>query len=380
MHDLETSSDSAWFLLGRWLRLIAAVCCLPVACCRMVFAANVGVAIDGVDASTGSGAGWTFVAPRLSVTGTCVLSGSNILNNVTGDVRIVCASGAAVTLSNLVLVATNSHAFDVPAPTAATVVLVGSNTFTSTAFGCAGVHVPSNSSGVAALVLSGPGTLVATGASGGAGIGGGTNEAAGRVTIDSGTVTARSVVGTARGAAGLGGGGTASGTGGGAGGVIVLNGGTVLAQSGSTAAIGGYQGAGIGGGYNNKAGRMTVKGGCIRALLANGTTVNSAAVSVAVSNGTSQVFCVAFTNVSAALADVRTALAVYGYGTNGLSAVGGNVYAWLPSGVLSFIVTGAVHRAVVVGVDTAALRTDAVLPVLDGWQAVPGTNAATGTS
>jgi len=113
-----------------------------------------------------------------------------------------------------------------------------------------------------ALVMVG-GKVNATGATGGAGIGGGSARSGGTITINGGTLNAIGG-GGASGGAGIGGGGN----GGGSGGTITINGGTVNAT-------GNVGGAGIGGGGGNGAGgEITINGGNITAIA--GSTAPSA--------------------------------------------------------------------------------------------------------
>ena len=96
-----------------------------------------------------------------------------------------------------------------------------------------------------AITING-GTVTATGVSLGAGIGGGDKGAGGTITINGGTVTA-----TGSSGAGIGGGYK------GAGGTITINGGTVIAT--------GSDGAGIGGGFSETGGTITINGGVVSA-------------------------------------------------------------------------------------------------------------------
>ena len=95
-----------------------------------------------------------------------------------------------------------------------------------------------------AITING-GTVIATGGSLGAGIGGGDKGAGGTITINGGTVTATGS------SAGIGGGYK------GAGGTITINGGTVIAT--------GSDGAGIGGGFSETGGTITINGGVVSA-------------------------------------------------------------------------------------------------------------------
>ena len=111
-----------------------------------------------------------------------------------------------------------------------------------------GIEVTSGDSLTIYAQPDGAGTLIATGGSWSAGIGGGSDAACGTVTIYGGTVTATG----AANASGIGGGYK------GAGGTVAIYGGTVTAQGGS-------DGAGIGGGYERNNGTVTVNGGTVTA-------------------------------------------------------------------------------------------------------------------
>ena len=128
--------------------------------------------------------------------------------------------------------------------------LLGDNVLTATsgtsgvAYKNAGLYVPAG----AEIIISGDGSLTATGKSAGAGIGGGHSDNCGTITINSGTITAS-------------GGSSGAGIGGGymgSGGTITVNGGTVTANAGT-------QGAGIGGGAEGSGGTITVNGGTVTA-------------------------------------------------------------------------------------------------------------------
>lgn len=128
--------------------------------------------------------------------------------------------------------------------------LSGANKLFATG-GNPGIRVANDSNfGIGTLTIKGGGSLVAKGATNGAGIGGGNGRSGGNITIESGTVTA---IGGG-GGAGIGGGCSGSG------GTIVIKGGTVTAIGGSgyvvnDATVGG---AGIGGGYNGSGADVTI--------------------------------------------------------------------------------------------------------------------------
>jgi len=147
-----------------------------------------------------------------------------------------------------------------------------------------GIHVGPNATLNIYAQSTGAGTLIASGFSGGAGIGGASKEAGGTITIHGGTVTATG--GEDFGGAGIGGGmggaggtitihgGAVTGTGkrdgagigggpSGAGGTITINGGTVTATSIKARYT--SSGAGIGSGYRGTGGTITINGGTVNA-------------------------------------------------------------------------------------------------------------------
>jgi hypothetical protein len=102
--------------------------------------------------------------------------------------------------------------------------------------------------GTNSLTINGKGSLSAGGSTYAAGIGGGNNQAGGKITINGGTVIATGGAG----GAGIGGGYNQ------AGGTITINGGAVTANGGDRA-------AGIGGGYQGVGGEVTINGGAVTA-------------------------------------------------------------------------------------------------------------------
>jgi uncharacterized repeat protein (TIGR02543 family) len=147
-------------------------------------------------------------------------------------------------------------------------VIINGGTVTATgAIGGAGIGTGVGSSGNINdinLTING-GIVTATGGTNGAGIGGGTNMAnAGNITINGGIVTANGGAVTQMGGSGNfgknGGPGIGSGAGGGGNtrGVITINGGTVTAN-------GEVGSAGIGGGFNHGGGTVYINGGTITA-------------------------------------------------------------------------------------------------------------------
>jgi uncharacterized repeat protein (TIGR02543 family) len=129
--------------------------------------------------------------------------------------------------------------------------ILGENTITSgqtsnTNLYGAAVGVPAG----AGLTISGTGTLNARGGNSGAGIGGGSNSAAGSITIESGTVNATGGVD----GAGIGGGLY------GDGGTVTITGGTITATGGAITGTGGTPGTGIGNGNGGLNFAVTVNG------------------------------------------------------------------------------------------------------------------------
>jgi hypothetical protein len=176
------------------------------------------------------------------------------------------------------IVAALGQTLDTPSGTPITLDLAGhSLSITSPPAGEAAVRVGAGTS----LIINdsvGGGTLTATGADDGAGIGGDLNMAGGNVTINGGTIKATGGIraaGIGGGNAGIGGGnggtttingGTTTATGGddgaGIGGGLVGNGGTTTINGGTTTATGGDNGAGIGSGeLGNNGGTTTINGG-----------------------------------------------------------------------------------------------------------------------
>jgi hypothetical protein len=117
------------------------------------------------------------------------------------------------------------------------------NVITSASSGYPGIQVEAGHT----LTILGPGTLTATGANGGAGIGAGKDQTAGNIIIAGGTITAN---GGSK-AAGIGSGASSSAS---SCGNILIKGGTVTAKGGASA-------AGIGSGTNSACGDITITTG-----------------------------------------------------------------------------------------------------------------------
>ena len=215
-----------------------------------------------LSSATGTGSGWTWASPVLTVnSGTTITisgssSGRRIVVNAGANVTNITLSG--VTIQGL---GTDQSAILLNSGANVTLTLASgtTNTLTSGA-NRAGIQTTS-----ASLSIYGSGSLTANGGGGGAGIGGGsgtngnpgsTGGAGGTITINSGTITATG----GSGGAGIGGGSGGNGTTpsscgskgnkggkGGNGSTITINGGTVTAKGGSG-------GAGIGGGCGGTGG------------------------------------------------------------------------------------------------------------------------------
>jgi hypothetical protein len=193
--------------------------------------------------------------------------------------RIEVPSGeATITIDSLTMASTAAGAPVSVVPGATLhLKLLGTSTV-SAGYNYAGIQVPDGAGlTVAAAVPNGSGKLVITIAAGGAGIGGGNQESAGTITIDSGAidVSTRGMGG----GAGIGGGST------GAGGVVTINGGTV-----TTSML--FSNSGIGGGYKGAGGTVTINGGTVQATATYGAGIgggqNGAGGTVTINGGTVQ--------------------------------------------------------------------------------------------
>ena len=223
---------------------------------------------NGVDVGWFSGDGWTYEpgTMRLTISGECVLSGTN----TQGEVSCIIDSWEIVTLSNLVL-STESRdgvpAVAIGSGTSATMKFAGTNSLVS-GRDAAGIEVPESH----ALSLSGAdgGTLDVTGGQGGAGIGSGAGGTCGAISISYGV---KLVANGRNGGAGIG-----TGSGG--------TGGTVTIYGGAVTATGDAAGAGIG------IGAVQISGGTIFAASTGGTGAkaivsvnNSSSSSVTITGG-----------------------------------------------------------------------------------------------
>lgn len=193
-----------------------------------------------------------------------IADGSTLTGTLSGNHEISIADGASVTLNDVTL--SSSAQAGIVCKGSATITLVGTNNVSSSKSGCAGIQAGSAGS---TLTIQGSGSLTATGASGGAGIGSGQSTTCGNIVIAGGTVTASGGVRSA----GIGSGGNGSYCG-----DITISGGTVVAKGdpASTAADdSGGAGIGSGGGYRSSSagtvcGKITITGGTVTATGGSG--------------------------------------------------------------------------------------------------------------
>ena len=162
---------------------------------------------------------------------------------VTGDVRLILANGANLTVKGGIGVA-EGNALTIYAQSMDESTM-GSLTATATGYN-AGIGGGFNGNGGTVTIHGG--SVTASGSDNGAGIGGGFGGSGGSVTITGGSVTAT-------------GGGSGAGIGGGFG----SSGGIVTIHGGSVKATGGDSGAGIGGGFGSSGGSVTINGGSVTA-------------------------------------------------------------------------------------------------------------------
>ena len=240
--------------------------------------------IEGCDfAVTGNGGTYTFDVETgvLTITGDCTVAMKDGVSS-TGQ-SIIVAADATVTLDGINIQSAQSPAILIQSPHTVELVLAEGSENTvvgghsSNSDDWAGIEVefeyeggenPANQ--MASLIISGEGTLTATGGSGAAGIGGSRsmngsrgNGLYGNITINGGTVNAASPGdGAGIGSSNNPGDGTSSGsykkTGNNTWGTITINDGTVTAVSQG-------RGAGIGGGNHVDSGKIVINGGTINA-------------------------------------------------------------------------------------------------------------------
>lgn len=168
------------------------------------------------------------------------------VNTSATDKTITIPDGATVTLAGVNISATGSAGIICSGN--ATINLEGTNIVTTSAENYPAVQVgPTDKT----LTIQGSGSLTATGAFEGAGIGGGKNFNCGNITINGGTITAT-------------GGAYSAGIGSGSGlykGSIEGSCGTITINAGTIVATGGFNGAGIGSGYLSKYGSIVISDG-----------------------------------------------------------------------------------------------------------------------
>ncbi len=347
-----------------------------------------GLTVNGTDIAYASGEGWTLNGATVSLVGAGPFVLSTDGANFTSNVAVVAQADCAVTFSNFKVFAGN-HAGLSPftvAPGVSVALTLEGNTVLTAGSGAAAITVVSNATGVASLTIDADAsdtfhTLGANGGGQGAGIGGGDGEACGSVTISGGLLNVKSAgsfafVGgklkTTNGGAAIGGGYQAAGSYAFVGGQLkTTNGGAAIgggyqAPGGSTAISGGTMsltgvggGADIGPGKGGAGGTTAITGGSI---LARG-----GAVEPSPSNGVARVWPVAVSNlVNGAAVELPWLPATYG--TNDLSAVGGEVCVWLPTGDYAY---GEAESDGAGGMRRHAVLVDAEGTVtFDGWAMV----------
>ena len=246
---------------------------------------NVTVVESGTTAWNG---GWYVVNDTVTI-------GSRVA--VSGAVHLILADGASLTVNGGINVA-EGNSFSVYAQSA------GENMGALTATGgenAAGIGGGSHDSG-GNITIHG-GSVTATGGESGAGIGSGGYGSYGNITIHGGSVAATGGFYGAGIGTGIGGGQDSSGgnitihggsvaaTGGDAGagigsgyrasvGNITIHGGNVAATSGNVTASGGYPGAGIGSGFKASVGNITINGGTVTATGGNVTATGQQAAGI----------------------------------------------------------------------------------------------------
>ena len=191
-----------------------------------------------------AGGGWTSISNIFNNDVTYMINdGANvtITGTNTNQRRIEVAANATVniTLNGMAIINSSQSPFLLNSGANVTLTIEKENTLTAE-IGGAGIQTTN-----ATLTIGGTGSLIATGNSGGAGIGGNGNGAGGNIIINGGVITAK---------------GRDNGIGGGSngmGGNIIINGGIVTAR-GSWAGIGGGRPAGM-----NATGTLTMKGNAI---------------------------------------------------------------------------------------------------------------------
>ena len=242
-----------------------------------------------VTATNGSGNQATYHTPGYAVNNTMLnISQGNIIINTAGTYTVIGSTTSNsitvnpgitgdvnLTLNNVNINVSSTHnkaALSVGANSTLNLTLTGNNTLRSGNF-CAGVQVPQNATLV--ITQQSSGSLVTTGGTDGAGIGGNYGGSGGTITIHGGIISATGNYGAGIGGGLNGSGGTitinggiitatgndGAGIGGGDGG----SGGTISIHGGTVTATGGTYGAGIGGNGGGSGGSITIHGGTVTA-------------------------------------------------------------------------------------------------------------------
>lgn len=257
-----------------------------------------GVSVNGIDVAYGYGLGWRYEASQLILDDSqeFTLSGTG----TAGAVEVLVQADAMVTLSNLVLVTSSRAPMSIVPGCVAEVVLIGENRLQcdDDAREFAALHVPV---GAGLLIRAGAsfGRLVANGGRYAAGIGGGDEEGAGYIEIQSGTVEA---------------------------------------------VMGSRADFDIGGGPDGAGGEVVITGGSVKASAIDEHPVNEWGESLS---------CVTVSGFVPGEAVTVTGLGEYG--VDGLVAdEEGQIYLWLPDGAYAFNANGRRYEAVVGGESVTA--------------------------
>ena len=285
-----------------------------------------GVTVDGVDVIAFSGDVWTYDVfdSKLSVTGACVIAGTNTV----GKVNISVDSASGVTISNLCLKTTGVAPLAIASGTN-TLFLAGTNTLDATgAAGRPGLHVGMYA-GLVVTNLHDAAKLVAKGGAYAAGIGGDADGIAGSVVVEGGIVEATG----GEGGAGIGGGNGFGFV------AIEIKDGTVMPAAGAGAKAIGY-----GSTTSTYIGseKIVFTGGSICAS-AGGV---GAQVDTKTANAAGESVYPAALPGFAPYAKVD--FAIDGYGTGDIYAdADGKIYPWLAKGDYIFMIGGVPHLAAV---------------------------------
>lgn len=377
-----------------------------------VSADNVGVSVNTVDISQGSGSGWTFDNGVLTITldnaSTTLLMGEN----TTGAVSVVVKGNGTLLIDELVL--SGGSYFSIA--DSSTVLLTFSRK-NEIAGGddYPGIHVPQSATlTLEANTVTISDTLLVTSTGRCAGIGGKENEMSGNITIKSGFVHA---IGGLSGGAGIGGGAGDGGNEGyydeegywhdlgvhGQSGPVVIDGGYVVAEASS--------GAGIGGGSYAPGSTVTINGGTVVATSRDGDDIGNGRYNqwyvdeVLFINGGS-VAPVTFRNNGGEMKTMnKDSVNVYpvtvpdltegqtvilsgipeGYNIHGIYAAGKNnnqAFVYLPNGSYTFYANGTPYRASVKDAATTASSKGMIYIGSTGWTTYYSDNALdfTGTA